>query len=261
MENEEPDDRSDNRSCNKEHEGIPGKVPDALSQPFGPDTEQKEEEGEKDTEDEPQLGLHFADLDLKDVETSGGHLHVLHRQNLNSFGLFGCGVVRIWVLQAQRDNAVHCPKADEAHDELARVLDRVKTIERLVGVHGWAQLENLFFVGHDGVMELGPNDVLAVDGNAFAILLKHQLCASQLESETGEELGHSDGFSPHLLYLCLVLLLGILLGFLLFLPLLCQLPLLLSQLDCLLLLRHRNKDFKLLQLRISLSATVNLGLI
>ena len=91
-------------------------------------------------------------------------------------------------------------------------------------------------------MELRSNDVLAVDGDAFATrLVDYKLRASHLEAEAGEELGHSDGFSLHRLDLSRALLLGILPSLLLFLPLLGQLPLLGSQLDC--LLRHRNFRF------------------
>lgn len=81
MEDSEPYDGTDDCCRNEEDKRVPRQIPDAKFEPFGPDPEQEEEEGETDAKDKPEGSARLCVLllHLEDVEAGWINAHVLHR--------------------------------------------------------------------------------------------------------------------------------------------------------------------------------------
>ena len=96
----------------KETQKIPRNVPDCQSEPFRPNSEKEEEEGEEDHEAKPHVLLVSVGLHSEDVEPMRSHGHMLRWQLLDEFGSLAFWCFRVVVCHHVRDDTVHLLQLD-----------------------------------------------------------------------------------------------------------------------------------------------------
>lgn len=189
MEDQEPDNGSYDGCRDEEHESIPGQIPNTELEPLGPDSKEKEKEGETNAKHEPKRcpALGALLLQLENVEAGWVHAHMLHGQDFARLWLLGRWVLRISVLHAVGNDAIHDIEADEAGNELDRVHDTSEVIEGLVRVHHGHHLHDLLTMLQDLDVEVRAKNIVAVDclllGSLRRLLLDNELRASALNFE------------------------------------------------------------------------------